>query len=399
MSHPTVTQAGIHRLPQAAWPAAIILAWHAAANSRRGRSRSADTYKSYAASVAVYLWYLRAEGLLDADASLADLVSPDRMDDYFEWLLRHGNAPYSILSRFRDLHAALRMMHPAGDFGFVTKPDGMPLQQTMEMRRRILFVPDARHNVFWAEALFRDALALPAAIHRQVQVRDAAMIGIFAELAPRARAMQGLRLRHLLRNGEEWILRQEGSIMKGQRTVLELPLSPRVGAILDRYLAVERRELLRGQDHDALWVTINGTPLRRPSVEQMIRIRSKAHYGIAFGPHRFRTSLTTTVALVGGDRPFDASLILGHDPATSLKNYNRARAIEASRAHDERISALEDDDDPPWGGSADEPKAIIQPELGHASSLETRRPETAPDRGPTVTQAAIEQEPPSSGRV
>jgi hypothetical protein len=125
-----------------------------------------DTYKSYAACVGVYLFYLRSADLLDPDASLADLVTPERMDDYFEWLLRHGNAPYSILSRFRDLHAALRMMHPAGDFGFVTRPDGIPLQQTMQMSRRVLFVPDARHNVFWAEKLFRDALAMPAGTGR-----------------------------------------------------------------------------------------------------------------------------------------------------------------------------------------------------------------------------------------
>jgi integrase len=346
MSRPATAGSGIHRLPRAAWLSPIIRAWHTAANTRRGRLRTADTYRSYAASVAVYLWYLRSVDLLDPDASLAELVTPDRTDDYFEWLLRHGNAPYSILSRFRDLHAALRMMHPAGDFGFVTRPDGMPLQHTMEMRRRVLFVPDARHNVFWAEALFRDALVLPAGIHRQVQVRDAAMIGIFAELAPRARAMQGLQLSHLLRSHQEWILRQEGPIMKDQRTVLELPLSPRVGAILDRYVAVDRRELLQDQDHEALWVTIHGSPLGRPSVEQIIRIRSKARYGVAFGPHRFRTSLTTTGAMIGGNRPFDASLILGHDVTTSLKNYNRARAIEASRAHDERIAALEDDADP-----------------------------------------------------
>jgi integrase len=350
MSRPGVTATGIHLLARSSWPAAINLAWHTAVNSRRGRSRTADTYKSYAASVAVYLWYLRSEDMLDADASLADLVTPDRADDYFEWLLRHGNAPYSILGRFRDLHAALRMLHPAGAFGFVTRPDGMPLQHTMEMRRRALFVPDARHNVLWAEALFRDALALPAGIHRTVQVRDAAMIGIFAELAPRARAMQGLRLSHLTRNSEEWMLRQEGPIMKNQQTVLELPLSRRVGAIVDRYLAVERRELLQGQDHDALWVNVKGAPMGRPSVEKMIRIRSKARYGTAFGPHRFRASLTTTRAMIGGNRPFDASLILGHDASTSLKNYNRARAIEASRAHDQRIAALEDDADPALAG-------------------------------------------------
>jgi hypothetical protein len=364
---------GIRGLPRAAWPEPITLSWQQAVNSRRGRRRSPDTYLSYAASVGIYLGYLQSEGLLDPDASLAEQVTPDRSDDYGEYLVRHGNAPHSIVGRFRSLRAALQMMHPRVDFGFVTNPDGIPLQQTMEMRRRVLFVPDARHNVFWAEALFRGALDLPRAIRRQLQVRDAAMIGIFAELAPRARAMQALCLSNLVRHREEWILRQEGPIMKGGRTVLELPLSLRVGAILDRYLAVERRELLQGQDHDALWVAGDGGPLGRSGLELMIGRRSKAQYGVGFGPHRFRTSLTTTLAMMGGDRPFDASLILGHSATTSLRNYNRARGIEASRAQDERISALEDDDDDPnWLGHGVDPVipklAVQQPPSSPAST-------------------------------
>jgi integrase len=333
---------GIHQPPLETWPPAITLAWRNAIRSRRGRLRSPATYKSYADSVGCYLWYLNSEDLLDAEAALADLATSEHMDGYFDYLLHHGNAPYSILGRFGSLHAALRMMHPKGDFGFVTKPDGLPLRQLLEMRRRVLFVPDSRHNVFWAEALFRDALALSTGLTRRLQIRDAAIVGIFAELAPRARAMQGLRLRHLQHNGEEWILGQEGPIMKRQQTILELPLSPRVGTILDRYMSVERLELLQGQDHDALWVAKNGKPLGSSGLKLMIAARARTRYGVGFGPQRFRISLTTTRALVGGRNPFDASLILGHGPTTSLRYYNRAGAIEATRTHDERIDTLED---------------------------------------------------------
>jgi hypothetical protein len=257
---------GIRQLPLETWPNAIIIAWRKATQSRRGRLRSPATYKSYAEAVGTYLWYyLKSIGPLDPEASLADLATPEYTDGYFDYLVEHGNAPCSILGRFGSLHASLRMMHPDGDFGSVMKPDGLPLRRIIEMRRRILFVPDARHTVFWAEALFRDALALPASLQRRLQVRDAAMIRVFAELAPRNRAMRGLRLHHLQRTSTEWIVRQEGSIMKRQNTVPELPLSPRVGAILGRYIAVERRELLKGQSHDALWVAKNGKPVARQS--------------------------------------------------------------------------------------------------------------------------------------
>ena len=130
-------------------------------------------------------------------------------------------------------------------------------------------------------------------------------------------------------------------MMKIRHTVLELPLSPRIGAILDRYIAVERPALLQGQDHDALWVSVQGGRLSYVGLGKVISTRSKARFGVAFGPHRFRTSLTTTAAQVDGNRPFDASLILGHSASVSLRNYNRASAIEASRAHDARITELE----------------------------------------------------------
>jgi integrase len=340
MSFFAASGTGIRQPPPETWPPSIIFAWRNAIGSRRGRLLSTATIKTYGESVGAFVWYL--EDLLDAEVSLTDLATPENMDGYFDYLQHQGNAPYSILGRFGSLHAALRMMYPDGDFGCVTKLDGVPIRQLLEMRRRILFVPDSRHNVFWAEELFRDALVLPAALPRRLQIRDAAIIGIFAELAPRARAMRSFRLCHLHHNGEEWILRQEGPIMKRQQTVLELPLSPRVGAILDQYIRVERRELLGGRDHDALWVAKNGRPLGESGVKLMIAARSKKHYGVSFGPQRFRISLTTTRAMVGGGHPFDTSLILGHAVTTSLRNYNRANAIEATRAQDGRIDALED---------------------------------------------------------
>jgi hypothetical protein len=71
----------------------------------------------------------------------------------------------------------------------------------------------------------------------------------------------------------------------------------------------------------------------------MIAMRSRVRFGVGFGPQRFRW--------VGGSNPFDPSLILGPSPTPSLRYYNRAGAIEAVRAHDERIAALEDGDNQP----------------------------------------------------
>jgi hypothetical protein len=85
-----------------------------------------------------------------------------------------------------------------------------------------------------------------------------------------------------------------------------------------------------------------GGPLPYCSAMAMVRLRTKKHFGISFGPHRFRTSLTTTQAVIDGKDPLGASLILGHSPDIGLKDYNCANALDASRRHDARISEAED---------------------------------------------------------
>ena len=130
--------------------------------------------------------------------------------------------------------------------------------------------------------------------------------------------------------------------MKGGRSSLELPLGPRVGQIFERYIEVERRELLAGAPHDFVWVTKFGEPWSEKGIDFMIRSRTKARFGVAFGSHRFRTSLTTTQAIVDGKDLLGTSRILAHSPAVALKHYNRAGAVEASRCHDAHIDELTD---------------------------------------------------------
>jgi hypothetical protein len=134
----------------------------------------------------------------------------------------------------------------------------------------------------------------------------------------------------------------DAGLMKGGRSDHELPLSARVAAIVERYIAVERHELLRGESHDYVWVAQGGGPLSEKGIDFMMRSRTKAQYGMAFGAHRFRAGLTTTQALVDGQNLLGTSRILAHSPAVALKHYNRAGALEASRRHAAYIDAAED---------------------------------------------------------
>ncbi len=340
-----------HALKLADWPPVDALAWAQAltrANSpfRKyggGRRRSPSTYDKYIQGYGMWLRYLQDMDELDPAVAAADRVTLDRIDGYFVHLEERGNGDYTIVGRFEELRGALQLIAPERDFGFVTRPEGVSIRQMLDMSRRAVFVPDSRHNELWAEDLYHEALTLPVPARRQILMRDAAMIGILASRAPRARALMQCRLgSHLKRTAEGWDLVQDTSVTKA-RNILELSLGPRVSRILERYITVERNELLAGRESDAPWITEKGEPLGRKGMEYMIAFRSKQRYGVSFGPHRFRASLPTTRAVVAGDRPLDGPLLLGNGAEMTLKSYTRANNLAASRNQDASVTVIEDE--------------------------------------------------------
>jgi hypothetical protein len=336
------------RLPQAAWPTADAAVWTAACNPLPGPfsqtpKRTPATYRMYAQGYAGFLWHLQRQGQLDPAETPVERVTRERLASYHDHLVQSGVANYTLVARFDTLRGALRLMYPDSDFTFITKPGRVSIRQMLPMDRRTRFVPDSRHAELWAETLFHEALTLTNARQRQKQVRDAALIGIMASRAPRLRATAGMRVgRTLQRVGENWKLLFEEDLMKGGRSAHELPLGPRVAAIVARYTAVERQELLGDETHDFVWVAMHGGPLSEKGIDFMLRSRSKEHFGVAFGAHRFRTGLTTTQAQVDGKNMLGTSSILAHSPTVALKHYNRANTLEACRRHEAYIDAQED---------------------------------------------------------
>jgi hypothetical protein len=340
--------AGMHQLPLSLWPPADTAAWQRTCTPPAGpfgvaRRLSPYSYEKIRKGWSVYLWHLNSLGRLDRSAAPAERARPDWLWEFYDELVRVGNADNTIVCRFVEIQGALRLMAPKGDFAFITRLDGIPIRKTLEMKRRVRFIPDSRHAALWAERLFCEALDLTTPVRRRHQVRDAAFLGVAATRGPRLRAILGMRLgRHLVRSADGWTLFFDEALMKGGRKTLELPLSSPVGTMLDRYVSVERPDLLGGQTHDYLWVNDKGRPLSRSWATGMVRHRSKIAFGTPFSPQRFRDALTTTQAVIDGTDPLGPSLILGHSHEISLKHYNHATALEASRRHDACLSEAED---------------------------------------------------------
>jgi hypothetical protein len=86
---------------------------------------------------------------------------------------------------------------------------------------------------------------------------------------------------------------------------LSYPVPPSLNVWIDRYVTVERVELLAGNACDAFWLNWGGEPLRAAGIEKRIRWWSAKKFGPkeAFGPHRFRYGIATVAPVADPEAP------------------------------------------------------------------------------------------------
>lgn len=107
-------------------------------------------------------------------------------------------------------------------------------------------------------------------------------------------------------------------------------------AALDRYVEVERAEVLGGQVEEALWINWDGRPLRTRGIEKRIRWWSEKRFGkgASFGPHRFRHCLATAAPIADPQAPTIGASVLGITARTATEAYDRGScAAAATRFH------------------------------------------------------------------
>jgi len=226
------------------------------------------------------------------------------------------------------------------DFRWVTNPGGRPIQQLLPRRSRVIMPIDSSILLDWAEALYAQGLASPVRRQRCTLVRDAAIIGLLAERAPRSRALSSLQLQDSLKRTDGgWMLNQHRKLTK-MRVALFMPLSARVGCMLDRYVAVERGELLGLQTSRFVWARFGGT-MTQEGITAIVKKRSRHRFGRSFSPHFFRHCLATTAASDLSSHPLDGAILLGHaSPKTTLKSYVHATMAATAQRHAELLDRL-----------------------------------------------------------
>jgi hypothetical protein len=277
-----------------------------------------------------FLTFLARCGELDVTTGPASRPTRDRLAAFIDEMIELGNSDHAVTGRLQELTDALRVMAPGQDFRWIQAPDGVPVRALLEMRKRDFMVYHPGVLFRWGVRLMQEATSMRSASRRQVQLRDGLMIALFASRAPRSRSMQLMEVgRHLRHDGQGWW------ITFGQRDVktrkpLEYPVPKTLGPWVDRYISVERRELLAGKVSDALWITNNGEPLRAPGTR--IFCQSAKEFGRTkrFGPHRFRYGIATYGPRDLPDSPGVSTAILGITPDVEGEHYERGDQVAAA---------------------------------------------------------------------
>jgi integrase len=167
-----------------------------------------------------------------------------------------------------------------------------------------------------------------------LRYRDGLIFAFLAFVPIRAKNLTALEIgRHLVREGDRWfVIIPRAEAKTG--TAIEFPIPELLESYLAFYLDVARQGLLRDPTCAALWVNSKGGPLSYVLISRVISRHSKDRLGVNITPHDARDAAATTWAIAAPDRIGVARDLLAHrDLRTTIKHYNRAKGVEASRAY------------------------------------------------------------------
>ena len=177
------------------------------------------------------------------------------------------------------------------------------------------------------------APGVPIRMADAIRYRDGLMIALLAFIPLRRKNLAALEIgRHIIREGNDWLVNVPQAETKTD-TAIDFTIPERLGPYLATYLKIIRPRMLRRPNCNALWVSLCGGALTYSAIWLIITRHTARRLGIRIAPHDGRDAGATTGAIAAPDQIAVARDLLGHSDLRTTTIYNRARGIEASRAH------------------------------------------------------------------
>jgi integrase/recombinase XerD len=174
----------------------------------------------------------------------------------------------------------------------------------------------------------------PLSMDDAIRYRDGLMIALAAFIPIRRKNLAALEIgRHLVREGDSWFVVVSGEETKTGNSI-DYPVPQLLESYLATYLDVVRPQILPHSTCAALWLNSKGGALAYAAIGEIFGRHSTARLGFRVTPHDARDAAGTFWAIFAPDQIGVArDLLAHHDLRTTIKYYNRARGIEASRAY------------------------------------------------------------------
>ena len=321
---------------RALWLAALVPGDLLEEGGSRARCR-ANTNIGIVNGYGRWLQWLDRQGELDPAIPPGDRITPARVRTYLADLER-VNATQTVLNRHLQLVTAAVVMDPGRDWSWLRR-------RAAPIRARHQPARPKEPRLVSARELYELGLSLTATAERQralcsraTAYRDGLMIALLACRPLRLANLTGLSLdRTLVQRNERWWIEIPAAETK-TREPIEQVLPEALIPLLQTYLTRHRPVLAQRHGRwtrpvgDALWLSIDGSPMTRRAIYDRITRCTLKRFGRAINPHLFRDCDTTDIALQDPAHVRIAASLLAHRTFKSTeKHYNQASRVEAAR--------------------------------------------------------------------
>lgn len=268
-----------------------------------------NTLLAYRRDLERFVEHLRRRGMTSAEE-----VDTECVVSYLMHLKEEGLAANSISRAL----AAIKMF-----FRFLWAEGRTPKDVTS-----VLDSPRVWHHL--PEVMSREEvgdLYLAPEADTPLGIRDRAILAMLYATGMRVSELCSLTLRGV--NLAYGFVRCMG---KGSRERV-VPLGGKAVEAVRQYLELSRPKLMRGREHDVLFVSRTGRPLARANVWRLVkRYARKAGVGRAVSPHTFRHSFATHL-LEGGADLRAVQEMLGHVDISTTQIYTHVDQRRLKAVH------------------------------------------------------------------
>jgi hypothetical protein len=241
--------------------------------------------------------------------------------------------PTTVAHVVHNLCYAARLIAPDLDWRWLSSLAARLAALARPQDRLDRLVPPVLTLDFGME-LMDEALTSPPTKHKQreIQFRNGLLLSLLSLWLIRRRSITALTVsRHLEFDaaGANMLLYPEDTKSKRAESfrVPEEEFLP----YLQHYVQEIRPRLLGHLGHDGFWVSYRGRPLSGGCIYNIVRALITKKFGKAMGLHDFRRAAATFLAMDAPDKIGLAPGMLQHVSSDTVKIYNLARSLEASR--------------------------------------------------------------------